>query len=122
MNRTGGKAELKEQLSEAAEQIHHYRTVSALTPFDVGPGRADCLGLIHNRVASSAMRIPENWVGSLAPTKLPFLWNAPQSSWVQWSGVAANPLSRNAGEALGVFIKMDLSSKSAEEGLFEFNA
>jgi len=121
MNETDAKSKvvLRQQLSEAANQLRYYRNVSALTPFDVGPGRADCLGLIHNRVASSAMGIPENWVGSLAPTKLPFLWNSPQSSWVQWSGVAANPLSRNAGEALGVFIKLDLSSKSKSEGLFE---
>lgn len=110
---------LRKQLNEAAAQIHYYRTKSALTPFDIGPGRADCLGLIYNRVASSAMGIPENWISSLAPTKLPFLWNAPQSSWIQWSGVAANPLNRNAGEALGVFIKLDLSSKTEEEGLFD---
>ncbi len=92
--------------------------MSALTPIVAGPGRFDCLGLIHNRVASNAMGVPENWAAVLAPTKLPFVWNAPQSSWVQWSGVAANPLARNAGEALGVFIQIDLTSKTPEEGLF----
>jgi hypothetical protein len=121
MKRTdaNAKAELKKQLEATAADVHGYLSVSAITPFVVGPGRADCLGLIHNRVAVNAMGLPENWAASLAPTKLPFLWNAPQSSWVQWSAVAANPLSRNAGEALGVFIRLDVTSKTPQEGLFD---
>lgn len=113
------KSDLRVQLESAAKGVNAYRTISALTPFDSGPGRVDCLGLIHNRVASDGMGITENWAAVLAPTKMPFLWNAPQSSWVQWSGVAPSPLSRNAGEALGVFIRMDLTSKTPELGLFD---
>jgi len=113
------KAALRAQLEATADGVHRYRSTSALTPFDGGPGRVDCLGLIHNRVASDAMGITENWSAVLAPTKMPFVWNAPQSSWVQWTGVAANPLKRNSGEALGVFIKLDLTSKTPEEGLFD---
>ena len=110
-------ADLKKKLEGAANVLHGYRTVSVLTPIESGPGRLDCLGAIHNRVAFNAMGIPENWAAVLAPTKMPFVWNAPQSSWVQWTGVAANPLNRNAGEALGVFIRMDLTSKTPEEAL-----
>lgn len=112
------KAELKKRLEGAAEVIHDYRSVTVLTSSSVGPGRFDCLGAIHNRVARNSMGIDENWKVSLAPAKLPFVWDAPQSSWVQWTGVASNPLTRNSGEALGVFIRMDLTSKTPEEGLF----
>ena len=113
------KAELKRMLEVSAKDIANYRQRSDLTPFPLGPGRMDCLGLIHNRVASDLMQIPENWVASLAPTKSPFLWNSPQSAWVQWTGFASDPLSRNIGESLGVFIKVDLASKTPEEGLFD---
>jgi hypothetical protein len=47
------------------------------------------------------------------------MWNAPQSAWVQWTGIAANPLDRNAAESMGVFIKVDLHSKTPEAGLFD---
>ena len=79
----------------------------------------DAITLIHNRVMAEALRVPENWAAALAPTKPPFLWNAPQSSWVQWTAIASDPLSRNAGESLGVFIRVNLTSKTPEEGLFD---
>jgi len=113
------KAVLRQRLAEAADQFQYVSNVTALTPFDVGPGRADCPGLVHNLVASSAMGIPENWAAILAPAKIPFLWDTPQSSWVEWNGVANNPLGRSTSEATGVFIKLDLSSKSTSEGLFD---
>jgi hypothetical protein len=113
------KADLRKQLEATAKGMHGYVSFTSLTPFPSGPGRLDCLGDIHNRVAFDEMAVKENWAAVLAPTKMPFVWNAPQSSWVQWSGVASNPLTRNAGEALGVFIKMDLTSKTPEDGLFD---
>ena len=36
--------------------------------------------------------IPENWSTGLAPTKPPFLWNAPQGLWTQWRGVQQDPI------------------------------
>ena len=121
MNRTDpdAKAALRKSLEATSHGVHEYLGLSALTPFASGPGRVDCLGLIHNRVAVNDMGHRENWSAVLAPTKMPFVWDAPQSSWVQWTGVAANPLYRNAGEALGVFIQLDLTSKTPEEGLFD---
>ena len=113
-----GKANLHTRLQDAAADIHNYRSRVAAAPHPYGPGRMDALTLIHNRVMAGALRMPENWAAALAPTKPPFLWNAPQSSWVQWTGVASDPLTRNAGESLGVFIRVDLTSKTPEEGLF----
>src|SRR4051812_44845987 len=78
----------------------------------------DALSLIHNQVQSRWLGIPENWVVALTPVKPSFVWNIPQSAWAQWSGVLFDPLFRNLGEVLGVFARMDLTSKPAE-GLFE---
>ena len=113
------RAALRKSLDEAASNVNEYITRFAATATPVGPGRMDALTLIHNRALAGSTLLPENWMAALAPAKPPFLWNAPQSSWVQWSGVASDPLVRNATESLGVFIRADLASKSPEEGLFE---
>lgn len=46
-----------------------------------------------------------------APVSYPFLWDIPQSDYVQWNGLANNaalgPLGRNTGEVIGVFAKLD---------------
>ena len=113
------KADLRKRLENAAGDVHNYRTRGSATPFPSGPGRMDALTQIHNRVLGAALAVPENWVANLAPSKPPFVWNAPHAAWTQWTGFALNPLSRNAGESLGVFIKVDLTSKTPEEGLFD---
>jgi hypothetical protein len=112
-------ARMREQLEIAAREVTYYVDVSAATPFSFGPGLMDPLTVIHNRVMANALGVPENTEPSLIPTKSPFLWNAPQSSWVQWTGFGLDPLHRNAGEALGAFVKIDLTSPSPEEGLFD---
>jgi hypothetical protein len=84
-----------------------------------GPGRMDALGSIHNSFSGVNTGELGNIYPALAPVKPPFLWNAPQSAWVQWSGLAPNPLSRNIGETLGVFARYDLKSATPEQGLFD---
>jgi mono/diheme cytochrome c family protein len=46
-----------------------------------------------------------------APVSYPFVWDVPQSDYVQWNGLAANegvgPLGRNTGEVIGVFATLD---------------
>jgi hypothetical protein len=82
----------------------------------------DAIALIVARVTSVAPDIPQNWSAPLAPTKPPFLWNSPQGSWTQWRGVQQDPINRNLTETMGVFMSMDLTAKSPEEGLFDSNA
>lgn len=113
------KRALRADLKVALEETRYYRNRTGQEPHSFGPGRVDALGNIHNRLSGLAMGTPENWVASLAPVKYPFLWNTPQSSWVQWSGVVSDPLLRNVGEAIGVFAKMDLHSASPAQGLYE---
>lgn len=116
------KSELRKRFEGEADRIHYYANRIMVPPHDWGPGRMDCINLIFNRVLTMAPDIPENWFPPLAPTKPPFLWNAPQGSWTQWSAIAQDPISRNYGETTGVYMPMDLTSKTPEEGLFDSNA
>lgn len=114
-----GRAELRRRLEENAAAVHRYNKIVALTPTVVGPGRVDALRLIHNQVLSNWMEVDQNWVAPLAPVKPSFVWNIPQSAWAQWSGVLFDPLLRNGGESVGVFVRLDATSTTPEDGLFD---
>jgi hypothetical protein len=116
------KSELRKRLENDGERIHDYRTRTVVTPSAWGPARMDAIALIVNRLTSTEPAIPENWSTPLAPTKPPFLWNSPQGSWTQWRAVQQDPINRNLTETMGVFMAMDLRSKTPEEGLFDSNA
>jgi hypothetical protein len=113
------KGELRKRAERDAALIHQYRTRTLITPIEWGPHRIDAIGAIVNRLTSTEPGIDQNWSTPLAPTKIPFLWNASQSSWVQWRASQQDPIRRNDVEAMGVFMFMDLRSKTPEEGLFE---
>ncbi len=72
-------------------------------PMPAGPGRVDALGQIINAISVFDLGEPENLRPVSAPTSYPFLWYTPDLAWVQWNPVATIPISRNAGEVLGVF-------------------
>jgi hypothetical protein len=116
------KSDLHKRFEINADRIHRFRTRVLLTPYPWGPSRMDAIALIVDRVTSTAPDIPQNWSAALAPTKPPFLWNSPQGSWTQWRGVQQDPINRNLTETMGVFMSMDLTAKSPEEGLFQSNA
>jgi hypothetical protein len=116
------KSELRKRFEKEAATVHEYRTRSIVTPAVAGPARIDAIALIVNRLTATESGIAENWSTPLAPTKPPFLWNAPQGSWTQWRGVQQDPINRNLTETMGVYMSMDLRSKTPEEGLFDSNA
>jgi hypothetical protein len=116
------KSELRKRYESDAAQVHEYRTRTMPTPITWGPGRIDAFNLITDRVLASETGIGQNWSSPMAPVKPPFVWNAPQGSWTQWAGSQQDPLIRNYGETTGVFLTMDLRSKTPEEGLFESTA
>jgi hypothetical protein len=116
------KSELRKRFEGAADRVHNYRTRVLVTPYPWGPSRMDAIALIVNRVTSIAPDIPQNWAPPLAPTKPPFLWNAPQGSWTQWRGVQTDPIGRNLIETMGVYMHMNLTAKSPKEGLYDSNA
>ena len=114
------KSELRKRFASEAERtalLPHPRR-SLPIPLGARPRR-----LPHVDLESVDVRlrpdIPENMSTAAAPVKIPFLWNAAQGLWTQWGGWAQDPLSRNYGETLGVYLPMDLQSKTPEEGLFD---
>jgi len=58
----------------------------------------------------------------IAPVKPPFLWNAPQGLWTQWAAIIQDPIARNLGETMGVYMPINLRAKTPADGLFESNA
>jgi hypothetical protein len=116
------KSKLRDRFGGDAERVHQFRTRTAVVPVAWGPGRLDCLGVIANRLMAVLTGIPENNSTPIAPTKFPFLWNAAQATVTQWSGTQADPITRNLGEVQGVFMPVDLRSKTPQEGLFDSSA
>lgn len=111
--------DLRKRLDSDAESVHYYVRRGAVTTYPVGPGRIDALQEIQNQAFANRTGIPENWFALTAPAKAPFVFNAPQSSWVQWSSTVNNPFLRNFGETLGVWARYDLQSQTPEKGLFD---
>lgn len=79
-----------------------------------GPSRLDAVTMIFNRLTgldigpAPTYLIPDNIKRADAPTRYPFLWNAPVQDKTQWPGFADNGnnilgLARNLGEVYGVF-------------------
>jgi hypothetical protein len=119
---TEAKVKLRKRIESEAVRVHEYATRTAVSPHPWGPGRMDALTLIVDRTTAELTGIPQNWDPGIAPAKPPFLWNAPQGHWTQWGGYAFEPISRNLGETMGVYLPIDLSSKTPAEGLFQSNA
>lgn len=113
------KLDLRQRLEHDAAPVHRYRTRTIATPVEWGPGRLDAITLIGNREVSEQTGIHYNWSTPMAPVKPPFLWNSAQGSWTQWSATVQDPIVRNLGETIGVFLPMDLTSKSPADGMFE---
>ncbi|MCG8462056.1 MAG: cytochrome c, partial [Holophagales bacterium] len=81
-------------------------------PVPPAPGfaRQDAFGVILNEVVGTALGEPGNRGVADAPVSFPFLWRTPDLAWVQWNGLAANPIWRNIGEVLGVFGHVSLEA------------
>ena len=73
-----------------------------------GFARVDALGQIINALSVIQLGEPANHRPPSAPTSYPFLWTTPRQAWVQWVPIASSPISRNAGEVLGVFGSSEL--------------
>lgn len=89
-------------LEAVAAQVRRLEAAS-WTPVRYGRGRLDAFGHILNAVTADALGEPGNFRIPDAPVSYPFLWSTPAQRFVQWNGVAGNPLGRNLGEVLGVF-------------------
>lgn len=116
------KKSLRQRCEGQATKIRYYTTRLVVTPSRWGPARMDAISLIVNRLVSGLPDLPENWSTPIAPSKPPFLWNAPQGLWTQWRGVQQDPIFRNLTETMGVYMDINLRAKSPAQGLFHSNA
>jgi len=74
----------------------------------------DAVTLIVDRTTAELTGIPQNWDPGIAPAKPPFFWNVPQSNWAQWGGYAYEPISRNLGETMGVYLRPYVASATGD--------
>ena len=105
---TAKKAKLRAAVRAAANEHSAYakRNQSDLVE---GFGRADAFGRIYS--SALAMVDPKNRHEPDAPVSFPQLWDSTRLDYVQYTAVAGNtktgPLSRNIGQIIGVFAKID---------------
>jgi len=116
------KAALRARLEPQAEHTRYYAAVTTRSPFPWGPARLDAFTLIQSRLTATLPGIHENATPPIAPVKPPFVWNAPQGLWTQWAGQIQDPIVRNLGETMGVYLDINLRAASPAEGLFASNA
>jgi hypothetical protein len=81
-----------------------------------GFARLDALNRIGDVVFAIDLNEPANWVGFSAPVHFPRIWQASWFEWVQYNGSIEQPMTRNAGEALGVGAAVSLTG--AKNDLF----
>src|SRR5689334_23370360 len=95
------KDKLRKRLESDSARVHDYVVQQLTIRHPWGPGRMDALALIFNRALASLPGILENSTIAVAPTKPPFLWNAPHGLWTQWRGTVQDPIKRNVQESIG---------------------
>ena len=111
---TAQKDELKEKLkSLVAEAIEVKNKTEEFYPVEEGFGRLDALERIGNFVFGNEINF-ENYRAVNAPVNYPHIWSAPWFDWVQYNGSIMQPMTRNAGEAMGVFSRVDLDADSPD--------
>src|SRR5215204_1784059 len=120
---------LKAQLEDALERILNKRAreneildQQNARHLDEGYGRLDALNRIGNQVffanflsrsgakpLMSNTRLAANFARHTAPVSFPPIWSTPWFSWAQYDASVQNELVRNAGEALGVNARINLT-------------
>ncbi len=108
------KEQLKDQLkSLVAQAIVVKKKTDAFYPLEEGFGRLDALERIGNFVFGNEIDFA-NYGEVDAPVSYPHIWSAPWFDWVQYNGSIMQPMTRNAGEAMGVFSRVNLDADSPD--------
>ncbi len=100
--------QFKAVASEAWE-FHKLEDANKAHSLDEGFTRLDALTRIGNIVFAIDLPEPKNFLPYSAPVHYPRIWDAPWFLWVQYNGAIEQPMMRNAGEALGVWAKVNLT-------------
>lgn len=104
------REELKKELGylvTKGQELKNRNTTLNLYPVEEGFGRLDALGRIGNFVFGTELS-PANLIPANAPVSFPHIWNTSWFEWVQYNGSIKQPMIRNAGQAMGVFARVDL--------------
>ena len=99
------KSNLRKQFDPVYSQVRDVANLEkSVKAHSVNEGfaRLDALSRIGNTVFALDLDHPENFVAYSAPVHFPRIWNASWFEWVQYNGSIQQPMTRNAGEALGV--------------------
>ena len=117
------KDKLRKRAESEVERVHEYATRSSITPYPWGPGRMDALAMIANRVTGRCCREftrtrPSRSRQPSLPSCGMLRTDCGRSGWP----TVQDPFTRNFDELMGVYLAIDLSSKSPAEGLFQSSA
>jgi hypothetical protein len=99
------KAKLRAQFMDVYKQVsdvHNLENSVKEHTVEEGFTRLDALTRIGNTVFALDIDHHENFLGYSAPVHYPRIWNVSWFEWVQYNGSIQQPMTRNAGEALGV--------------------
>ncbi len=97
------KSSLRKQLAAVYKQVKEVDALEkSVKSVDEGFARLDALSRIGNTVFALDIDHHENFVAKSAPVHFPRIWDASWFEWVQYNGSIQQPMTRNAGEALGV--------------------
>ena len=99
------KSNLRKQFDAVYQQVREVANLEQSVKahsVDEGFARLDALSRIGNTVFALDLDHHENFVAYSAPVHFPRIWNASWFEWVQYNGSIQQPMTRNAGEALGV--------------------
>ncbi|NET47869.1 MAG: cytochrome c [Merismopedia sp. SIO2A8] len=104
-----GKAALKGELDALVKDaIAQAKKTKPFYPPE-GFARLDALDRIDNFVFGAQVAF-ENYRKADAPVSYPHIWSSPWFDWVQYNGSVMQPMTRNAGEAMGVFARVQLDA------------
>ena len=124
-------ATLRSQLS-AWYMPYNTLMSSALPSAPWGIGRADAVGMIQNRLSgldigpiANSHVIASNIAVAAQPVRYPFIWNSGKQDFTQLAGTNVNgnssySLTRNAGQAIGVFALFYPRSNASVSGGVDF--
>jgi hypothetical protein len=99
------KSNLHKQFNAVYKQVREVKNLeTSVKAHSVAEGfaRLDALSRIGNTVFALDLDHHENFVAYSAPVHFPRVWDASWFEWVQYNGSIQQPMTRNAGEALGV--------------------
>lgn len=111
---------LKAQMDEAivaGRALKDMVTERGIYPTEEGFSRLDALGRIGNFVFGDEIDVA-NFDTSDAPVNFPHIWDTPWFEWVQYNASIKQPIVRNAGEAMGVFARVNFDPNNATSELF----